>query len=491
MQNDVVPALRKALSGASLLGSGTALLAAVSGGADSLALLLGLAALRRQEDFCLYAVHVEHGLRGEHSLADADFVAACCKELDIPLYLYHAALEGAMDSPGAEARAREARRHFFARAMEACGADALLTAHHQSDQAETLLMRLLRGAGSRGLGSIRACVPFAGGIVLRPFLALPGSTFPRALAQAGYAWREDESNGEPYTLRNRLRLEVMPLLQGLQPRAEEHMAQAAQCLQWDEDCLGGLAEQLLAAARQPWQGGDALVRKPLLEAHKAVAIRALRAWVMNGFAGGGSGKETKEGSSGERALSHQDSLRLYELLLSPEPRSVNLPGDLRVDGTAGFLHLRRQESEPVRLATPWPPQAIEPGRSRYQLGSVAFTLAPIAKGEPFPCGRQKVLLPRAMLMEGLVLRTPCPGDRIHAFGASGGKPLRRYFTDHKVDAAFRPGWPVLAWGAEILWVAGIGASEKTRLPVACGQGNYCLALEKPFCFPDIFLPETK
>ena len=142
----------------------------------------------------------------------------------------NAGLTGGMEAPGMEALARERRRAIFARQMDALKLDAVLVAHHRDDQAETVLMRLLRGAGTDGLCGMRACVPFGRGVMLRPFLGLGKQTLVQALAQEGLPHREDESNQSPVTPRNALRLEVLPAMERLFPGAAGHIAEAAEAL---------------------------------------------------------------------------------------------------------------------------------------------------------------------------------------------------------------------------------------------------------------------
>ncbi len=457
MQDFVIPALRSALLEPLLPRNQARLLAAVSGGADSVALLLGLALLQPELDFSLFAVHVHHGLREASAQEDADFVAELCGRLQVPLLLYHAKLAGGMNSPGAEERAREARRSFFEKAMKEVAAHALLTAHHQDDQAETVLMRLLRGAGAGGLGGMRRLLPLGTGVLLRPFLDLSHETLRQALSSMHQPWREDESNQSPCCLRNHLRLSVFPLLEPWQPQAARHMAQAAQRLQWDEDCLSALAQELLQSAHMPWPDVYALRRQPLASAPKAVALRALRRWVEDGLSlyGKRSGKE--------RSLSHADSLRLYDLALSGEKKAaLNLPWDLQTTATADFLCLHWQDGRSLLPKPDLFPLWVHASMNERRFGGLLFSLSSLTPKDALPDGRHAVLLPHGLLSQGLSLRPPQGEDRMRPFGAKGGKALRRYFTDHKVGADFRSAWPVLALGREVLWVPGLGASEQTR-----------------------------
>lgn len=470
MQDLLLPALRSALDPVSLLGQEAALLAAVSGGGDSVALLHALAALRREVGFRLGAVHVDHGLRGSRSRGDAAFVQALCRDLEVPLLLYQARLPGSMEGPGVEERARRARRAFYLRAMEEARADAVLLAHHREDQAETVLMRLLRGAGAQGLGGMRPALPFGNGLLLRPFLSLPKEALRSALVRAGSSWREDESNLSGCCLRNRLRLEAMPLLEACQSQASAHMAQAAQRLQWDEDCLQALARERLGGASVAMPSCHALELASLREEPAAVLVRVLRMWVEQGLL---LAEPQAPEASGERALSHGDSLGLLELARGLGSDSLNLPRGLRVLRSGGFLHLLPQGSSSLLPLPQEPPLFLVPEREAYALASHAFRLDPWPGGR-FPSPRG-LPLSRLLLAQGLCLRFPRPGDRFHPLGAPGAKPLRRFFTDRKVPLPFRAVWPVLARESQVYWVPQVALGEEARLPLE-GEDLLCLCL---------------
>jgi tRNA(Ile)-lysidine synthase len=434
-----------------------------------------LALLRREVGFGLWAAHLNHGLRGPASDGDAAFVETLCRELDIPLLLRHAHLSGDMESPGMEDLARRTRRAFFLSAMEEVRADAVLLAHHQDDQAETVLMRLLRGAGAQGLGGMRPSIPFGRGLLLRPFLSLSRDDLRSALLGAGLTWREDESNASPCCLRNRLRIQVMPLLESCQSQAALHMAQAAQRLGWDEDCLQTQAQALLAEALVAMPSCHALDLAPLQGKPPALLARVLRSWVVEGARLSG-----KNGD--ERSLSHGDTLRLLALTQGQDQDSMNLPQGLRVLRAGGYLHLLRQEAAPLLPLPHAEPVPLSQEQEAYSLASHAFALRPLPPGEPLPHSSKEVLLRGGQLAQGLTLRFPQPGDVIHPFGAPGGKPLRRFFIDRKVPLPFRPVWPVLAQGNRVLWVPRVASGEETRLPPDPGK-LWRLTLKTPLPHP--------
>ncbi len=227
------------------LPDGTPLCVALSGGADSVALLCLLADLP-----ALSAVHVHHGIRGAEADRDAAFCRALCEKRRVPLTVLH------IDAPalakargvGLETAARDGRYEAITAHLKQNGIPLLATAHHADDQLETLLLHLLRGSGLRGLGGIPACRPLDDGIfVVRPLLSLTHKDLTAYLREIGQSFVEDSTNSEPCCSRNRLRLEVAPLLEALYPNCARTAARAAESLREDEAYLSRLAADFIAA----------------------------------------------------------------------------------------------------------------------------------------------------------------------------------------------------------------------------------------------------
>ena len=469
MNELMISAVEGALRRAALLRPDATVLLALSGGPDSVALLRALCALRQRGGPAVRAAHVEHGLRGESSLADARFCETLCETLRVPFICLPARLSGGMDAPGAETRAREARYALLLAQARACCADALLTAHHLDDQAETVLSHLIRGSGAQGLSGMAEQTRRNGVLILRPLLALPRETLLRALDGAPY--RTDESNRSSCCQRNRLRQEVLPLLTRENPRAAEHMAQSAALLALDEACLHAQAEALLRQTLFDRPSFYCLSREPLKAAPTAVAARALRLFYERGAAC--AAQADGDAAAGERSLSAADTLGLVALLKAPEGAGLNLPHALRALVTARFVHLTRMaDGSPPARVRPAPPvaapspaailtQAELAGPQTVVFSGLTFRFSPDDPARPAPDGLRSVTVPAACLT-GAQLRLPRPGDVFHPFGAPGGKPLRRYLTDRKLDPPFRPWLPLLCAGGEALWIAGVGASETTR-----------------------------
>lgn len=480
----VMHALYRCLAQNGLWKPGAVLLAAVSGGSDSMALLSGLHALQQETGFSLYALHVQHGLRGDDSLADEQLVRDFCAANRIPLTVHQADLGGDLHLPGMETRARDCRLAFFAAEMQRLHGDALLLAHHQDDQTETVLMHLLRGAGSNGLAGMRTAGPFAGGLMLRPFLELPKEELRKALREWDVPFREDASNQEAMTLRNALRLQVLPLLEELSPGCGGRIARTARLLRRDEETLNDQAARQIRDHLLLMDGLHAIALEPLRRMDGAVALRALRLWVQEGLMRCGSEPE-------ERWLSAQVSEQLLHFVCTEEGSDrLNLPWGLQAFRGSRWLHLIRQNGDPLAEAPQQEPipllsllhrgqrrtetlqtaSDIADTRIRWQ-GVLLMPLALLPDGlhllsaslgvqtpaKPPESARTAFVPPE--MAEGCVFRNPLPGDTIHPLGAPGGKPLRRYLTDRKIDPPFRERLPVLAMGSQILWIPGLCTAQ--------------------------------
>lgn len=232
-----------------LAGENTLLLAGFSGGRDSLALLYGLHLLSKGElagRYRLVAAHLNHNLRGAEAAADAEFCRDFCAGRGIELVT--ATAELSPDMPNLEQRARAARYGWFAglrRQYLAAGfRPFLLTAHHLEDQAETVLLHLLRGSGTAGLAAMRQ----QSGWHLRPLLACPRAEITGFVTAAGLSWREDSTNAELDHTRNLLRAKVMPRLREINPRLDSALAQTAALAQADEEHLQAVAARKMAQA---------------------------------------------------------------------------------------------------------------------------------------------------------------------------------------------------------------------------------------------------
>ncbi len=407
------------------------LMIGLSGGADSVALTRILLLLRDRGQAELSAVHVNHGLRGADSDADEAFVRALCARWALPLRCYRLIPP---EHPG-ESWAREARYRCFREAVAEEEMDALALAHHREDQAETLLMHLIRGAGLTGLSGMAADSVNDGLRLVRPLLNVSRLALRDALTECGQPWREDQSNGDPRFLRNAVRLEALPLLERLSPGATARIVSAASLLRREEDALEAEAEALVARRA----AGNAMPLSALTGLPEARACRALRCWwrkrAGSGFA--------------EHSLSRSQSDALFALLSAPVSSCCNLPGQWQ--GFRGWTHLHLTPPD-----TPAPPESVALTAEGATLRDIRLTVTPWdgTSGD----GRQTQAVPLEALA-GCVLRTRRPGDWIRPFGGAGRKPLKEYMIDKRVDAPFRDKVALVCRGSEVLLASGVGAGN--------------------------------
>ena len=253
-----------------MLPEGSRVLCAVSGGADSMCLLHWLHALQGERGFQLYAAHFEHGIRGEESLRDAAFTEEQCRKLGVPFTLGRGdvpawAAEGKI---GLEEAARELRYRFLEETADRLGCDRIATAHNRNDNAETLIMNLCRGSGTRGLAGI----PPVRGKLIRPLLTTDRAEIEAFLTENGVPHVEDSSNRDDGLTRNRIRHQILPMLEEMNPSVLAALSRTAALVRQDEEFLNRMAEDFLREHRRE----NRLPAKELSKLDPVIASRVLR-----------------------------------------------------------------------------------------------------------------------------------------------------------------------------------------------------------------------
>lgn len=420
-------------------------LVAVSGGADSVALfhlLHGVAKTRKLE---LHMAHLDHALRPD-SPADAAHVRDLCGALSVPLTEKRIDIEALAKAGkgGIEETAREARRHFLRETARAEGCSWIALAHQRDDQAETFLLRLLRGAGTTGLAGMRPVDP----PFVRPLLEFSRAELVYWLAGEGIAWREDASNQDTAFARNRVRHELLPLLASYNPAIGLRLNELCRQMADDEDDWSTRVKAELVRTAELTENECRLPCAALAGQSPAMAARMVRAALKH--------------VRGDLRRLDADHIRATLALASgAKPQSeLHLPGAW-VGRRYGVLRLRRQ---PPRLATVDAFAITGPGV--YPLGDGRVLSAHLADDprEEGPnvvefCGRQ-VGFP-------LFVRAPRSGDRLQPAGMTGTRKLQDLFVDLKLPLEDRTE-ALLVFGADrLLWVAGIRRCEGLR-PVATG-----------------------
>ncbi len=398
----------------------------LSGGADSTALLLMIARDVRSGRITAEAVHVNHGLRGGESDGDERFCRELCEQAGIPLSVFRAELHARTD----EASARTARFAAFRQRYAEYGADALILAHQADDQAETFVMRLMRGAGPEGLGCMKEEETVCGIRILRPMLSIRRGEIRDALRADGVPWREDSSNASAAYLRNRIRMEVLPAMEAVSGSAVGKICRAACLTAGDNEVLNAQAEELLRRLSEGRRiDAGALAREPA-----ALRSRALRIWWLAHAPG-----------LKEHTLNAEQT-EAFDGLLRNTRGKINLPGGMHAVRSGRFLFL---SGEPVQA-----PEPVEAAGPETVFGDYCLTVS-ASEGSPGD-GKRTQEVPEGFV-RGCVIRTRRPGDRIRPFGGPGSRKLQDYLTDRRIPEPFRDRIPLLCRDNEVLLAGGVGA----------------------------------
>lgn len=403
MENKILAAIRRY----GLAEPGDRVICAVSGGADSMALLWSLWMLKEKLGITVEAAHFNHRLRGAESDRDEAFVREFCTFHDIPLHA------GGGDvipgKKGLEAAARDAR-YAFLRSLDGI----IATAHTADDNAETILMHLLRGTGLRGLGGI---TPKAERLI-RPMLDITRGEVEEYLAENWISHVEDSSNAADTFLRNRIRHGVMPTLKEENPSIVPNLSALAQRLRQDEDALHTLAEELDA--------GDVEVLK---NAHPALRRRALSRLLQ---------------TAGLPEPNSSHIAQAEALVFSQKPSAfARFPGGV-------MLRRNYNRLEPAGELPQLEPVTLCPGQSVRLSNGMEVRCQPADDGENTPYSF--LVCPRG----AVTVRSRLPGDEMTLTG--GSKSLKKIFIDRKIPAFRRPSVPVAADETGVLGVCGIGAN---------------------------------
>ena len=417
-----------------MLRGGEVVLVAVSGGPDSVALLDVLGALRAPLGLTLSAVHVHHGLRPEAD-AEADAVRGLCGRLEVPCRVERVAVRRHPPWDGLEAESRRARHAALDRVARELAAARIALGHTVDDQAETVLMRLLQGAGPRGLGGM---APVRGRLI-RPLIETSRRAIEAHLRERGLGWVEDPSNRDPRFLRNRIRHELLPFMTELGggPVAEALARSAGAVRALVADLEAHARADLAALGTRDGAGiildVDALTGRPV----ELAAEILLQAAALQGES---------------RPLRGPAQRALRRLLTgAPRRRAVRL-GGLAVERSG-----RRLRVGPPTLATVAPRTWPVPGTLELPEIGARLTARVVARSPEYVLPREpgRAAFDADALPSVLGVRARRRGDVFSPFGGPVGRRLKAFLIDAAVPRWARPRTPLVEAGAEIIWVAGV------------------------------------
>lgn len=446
-----------------LLKPGLRVAVGLSGGADSVALLCALANRAGELGLVIHAAHLHHGLRGVEADGDLEFARELAGRLGV---IFHEArvdtaaeakANGASGKPGEgiEEAARRLRYGWFRALLASGDVDAVATAHTRDDQAETVLAKFLRGAWTEGLSGIHPAIGFPEGRILRPMLGATRAQVEAYLNAIGQPWRQDSTNAQQIYTRNRIRHELLPLLEGWNPRLREHMAQMA-ALARDEDAwwtaeIARVAPQLLLQGRPVRGGGRASSEGLALDVVRLAALAPAVQRRLLRYAAGQLGATPD--------FSATEALRALALT-GRAGQKCELAQGLRAERTPRELRLAVGPAlaPPSGQATPLQQQSVAiPG----EIVAPEFGLR-VHIGSAAPAGTVSESDASTRMA---TLRNWKPGDRVRLRHSSGPRKVKEVLERLKVTGSSRALWPVLEVEGRIVWMRGVELEPEQGIEV--------------------------
>lgn len=427
---------------------------AVSGGADSTALLDALARLHNQDGWLmnLIAAHLNHQLRGAESDEDEQFIRELAERLGLPLFVERIAIADQAQAArrNLEATARQFRYEFLRDVGARNHADYAFTAHTQDDQAETILMRLLRGTGAEGLHGVHEVRPLAENIKLvRPLLAVTRAEVIAHCEHHGLPFRSDSSNLSMDFMRNRVRHELLPLLRTFNPQIDTVLTRTSELLAEDDTYLHEVADDQLASLGT----GAALPIPRLVEQPPAIRRRILRLWL--------------KAQRGDLRRINYSHIKAIEELMAPDKSGhrMKLPDGgivlreydkLRLLGLDQTVSLNMTDAVPLVAGTLQSFGAFTFKLLRHLSRKQAEQILVRDRSVGIP-----VLLRESKELDGMLLRVRKPGDAYLAMGHSRRTKLKTLMIRHKIPVSQRATYPVLVTKeGEIVWVPGLPVAQR-------------------------------
>lgn len=461
----MLKAVGQELTARGLLRSDDALVVGVSGGADSMALLNILIALNRESGWQLrlHLAHLNHRLRDLESEKDAAFVQAAADSLELPCTIesVDVAKCAASVGVGIEEEARRQRYHFFEKVCRNTDMRIVAVAHHADDQAETILYRVLRGTGLRGLVGIPRSRPISPGSdiqLIRPLLSYTRLDLQNYLADTGIAFREDRSNRSTEPMRNRIRTGILPLLEKeVNPQVRDALTRLGEQAGWLQEFLQETVERTfdtLVVSRNDQTlvlNAESIVRKSRIVQTELLRV-AYRAFGL-----------------GEQDLSFGNVVQVLDLIADPAGgRQAQLPGGMTVVKRYGQLIFSLPTAEPRETIAEEVAVKL-PGVTTLPIRGLEITCAieSVSPAEIATLRRMGNSFEERMDYEAvrppLILRRRRPGDRFNPLGAPGSKKINDFLSDARVSPRDREDVALLCDALGPIWVVGHRIDDRVKL----------------------------
>lgn len=418
------------------------IIAGVSGGADSICLLFMLLELKKEFDYELIAVHVNHGLRGESARADEAYVKEVCEEKGVKLFVFHEDVKEYAKKQGIslEDAGRQVRRNCFQKVFEAENADKIALAHHQNDNAETVIWNLCRGSGLRGMGGISP----KNGIWIRPLLCLDRGEIESYLENRGISYCTDETNLENDYTRNRIRNDMIPYMEAhLNVRTVEHINECAGQLRMIREYMEEETQKYLSACTDTEAPGRIILRKDAFMEVPDI----LKTWVIH---------EILCRTARERRDISSVHVKMVQKLLEYQVgRKAELPYGTEVSRCYEGLCFRAAKTALFCPGDKKHPKAEEVCRMRV--------FDKNTKTATFPQKIYTKWFDYDIIKNAVKIRHREPGDYIVIDKSGRTQKLKQYFINEKIPREVRQDIWLAADGHEILWIVGYRQSQAYQI----------------------------
>jgi tRNA(Ile)-lysidine synthase len=439
----------KTVRSRNLFERGQHVLIAVSGGPDSIALLSLLHRLRLPWRLALTAMHVNYGLRGEESDADQAFVETVCRRMSIPLETMRLDVRRRARGLSLQAEARDLRYRAMIELARQCGADRIAVGHTANDQAETVLLWMLRGAGLAGLSGMPACRE---GIIVRPLYETRRDAILAYLSSEGVQFRQDSSNDKPIYLRNQIRQEVIPVLQRLVPSAVDVLCRLADLCRADDRYL----DEHVQALCRPWigqlrEGGWGISRLFLRQAPVAVQRRIVRELL-------------RRGESLLRSPRRDTVERVLRAVAKQNVVSqVAIPSGSVAVGKDSVRFVKTNSQKRALDGQPTPTIVTVPGSMTWAGTGQRIQVQEVTRQQMTGMvpAKDRIVIDADRVSQPFVVRAWQKGDRFCPYGMKGrSKKLQDFFMDVKLSRADRRRIPLVVAPEGIVWVVGYRQDER-------------------------------
>jgi len=448
MVRHTIEKVRRTIARYNMISPGDGVVVAVSGGPDSVCLLDILHELGDELGIQLLVAHFDHGLRPGEDEDETRFVESLAMSLNLPFETKRAAESLRQGAASLEERARNARYRFFDEVKKKYEARKIAVGHNLNDQAETVLMRLMRGSGASGLSGIR---PFRDNKIVRPLIELTRGEIESYLRQKGLAFVTDSSNLETRHLRNRIRIELLPQLKRYQPRIVEVLGQVAEIMRRDDEYLEERAAEWVEERVEIRDTGEVYIPLPsFVELPEALRNRVIRQALK--ITGGNLRKVSTR---------HLDAVNLLATGKRPQTL-VKLPNGVSARRSYDTLFFgASEESQPQAFC------CLLEGPGTFYLDALGCTVSlEEMEGSVSP---ERSMSPWTAFLNAeriaypLMIRNFRPGDRFVPLGMSGHKKLKDFFIDLKIPSEVRARIPILTERDMPIWVCGFRIDDRFKV----------------------------